>query len=179
MTPTELGFNKAVAWTIALLCFYVLLLFNFDLNSLIVLLNGVLGGAMIAAVVAYRKLFIVSLFAKEPPFDRVSQFAIAVILLLAAIGLFVAASTQIRVTGGILSTPSATSVAARYIATVAVVLLVAAPDFGYSVIYGRDRKALVLGTSIGFISAIVLVWAQATEALSWFLVTSQLQLSLH
>lgn len=179
MTPIELGFNKAVAWTIALLFFYVLLLYNFNLNSLIVLLNGVLGGAMIAAAIAYRKLFIVSLFAKEPPFDRVSQFAIAVILLLASIGLFVAASTQIRITGGLLSTPSSTSVAARYVATVAVVLLVAAPDFGFPVIYGRDRKALALVTSIGFICAVVLVWAQATEALSWFLVTSQLQSSLH
>lgn len=179
MTPIELGFNKAVAWTVALACLYVLLLFNFDLNTLIVILNGILGGAMIAAAIAYHKLFIVSLFAKEPPFDRAAQFALAVIGLMTAVGLFVAASTQIRIIGGTVSQPSVVSVAARYVATVSVVLLVSAPDFGYSVIYGRDRKALVLGTSIGFISAIVLVWAQATEALSWFLVTSQLQLSLH
>lgn len=155
--------NRVVLGSVAALAGLAALLALFPINALIVVLNGVFIGAMVTVALAYGPIFLNSMMGVSP-YDRVRQMTLGFTAVWLAYGLTVASSIYIRVNGMEVTATSLTA-ASRYFAILAAYLMVTAPDFGYGVFYGRDRKLLYAALFAGAVVAAGAIWFQRTSTL--------------
>lgn len=139
------------------------------LDLLITSLNGVFVGTMLAISVAYGGLFWDAFWNEKrfgKPLDAdVRQFAIAFLGGWFAYGLTVYGSVYVRAS----DLPAAaltTTVIGRYVAIVAAVAQITAPNYGRGMWYGRDNKFLWPAMVIGLAAAILVFVLQETQALA-------------
>ncbi len=144
---------------------YLALMIITPLNTLIVVLNGVMIGSGIAIVIAFGGTLVYSIQGLTP-YNRVRQMTIGFFLCWLALYLGVFSSVYLRASGvEIPSSPlTATS---RYIAVIAAWLQLTAPDFGLGIFHGRDRKILYGSAVVGVIASVFLVYAQSAEILNF------------
>lgn len=163
MTKRDPLLNKEVAVAlVAILAFYPLTLI-LPLDSLIILLNGVFFGCMAGVVIAFWQLFWRAVIG-EDPYDRVRQMTLSWVIQWIVIVGGVGGSFYIRAAD--LQTTSLISTAIfRYLACIAAVLQVTAPDFGLGIFHGRDRKTLWTSMVVGLVIATIAVWLQAEQML--------------
>ena len=153
--------NRFVVSGFGLVLAYVLLVVSFPLNTLIVILNGILTGCGFAVAIIFWRL-IVDAIQGVRPYSDVRQMAISIVILWVVVGLSVTASIQLR-SSGIETTPLVTTALARYGAIVAAVLQVTVPDYGLGVFYGRERKLLWGAMLTGVLAAALAIGMQVSE----------------
>jgi len=129
-----------------------------DLESLIIALNGIFAGCMIAIVVAYHRLIIGAALGIGE-YNRVRQMTMGFALIWIAVCLSTGSSIYARSEGAPLAAPMATA-GVRYLFILAAVMQITAPDFGLGLFHGRDRKTLWLGFVLGLITAIATIYFQ-------------------
>lgn len=163
--PPRSALNNVIIHSFMAFTLFALLAFLLPLKTLIVLLNGVFVGAAVSVLVAYRKLFWNSILGVLP-YDRVRQMALGFALCWTAYVISVLASIYVRSTGG---DPASLMIVAagRYIAIIAAVLQITAPDFGLGLFHGRDRKMLFLSLGLGLFTAVVAIVVQVSEVLAF------------
>jgi hypothetical protein len=133
-------------------------------SELTILLNGVFAGTMAAITVAYWRLLWNAVLGIRP-YDRVRQMTLGFALCWAAYILGVAISIYFR-SAGVDVNSSLLTAASRYVAIIAAMLQVTAPDFGLGLFHGRDRKVLATGITVGLIVAVIVVFGQNQEVLA-------------
>jgi hypothetical protein len=133
-------------------------------SELTILLNGIFAGTMAAITVAYWRLLWNAVLGIRP-YDRVRQMTLGFALCWAAYILGVLISIYFR-SAGIDVNSSLLTAASRYVAIIAAMLQVTAPDFGLGLFHGRDRKVLATGVTVGLIVAIIVVFGQNQEVLA-------------
>lgn len=156
--------NKVTIGTIGMLASYAVLLWLLSPASLIVVLNGLLAGAMISLGFAYYPLVRDALLG-EGEYDRGRQYGLGSFLTTAAI--LVGLGTSIYIRSADLPTHSTTFVAtsfARWLAIWGAVLKVTSPDFGAGLLYGGRRKVMWLSVGLGLAVAVAMVFLQEAGA---------------
>lgn len=123
-----------------------------DLEVLIIALNGIFAGCMVAIVVAYHRLIIGAALGIGE-YNRVRQMTMGFAVAWSGICLSTASSIYARSEGAVLAAPTLTA-AVRYLFILAAILQITAPDFGLGLFHGRDRKTLWLGFVLGLITAV-------------------------
>jgi hypothetical protein len=124
-------------------------------ESLIIVLNGIFAGCMVAIVVAYHRL-IVGAALGLGEYNRVRQMTMGFAVGWIAICLSTTSSIYARSEGAPLTAPTLTA-AVRYLFILAAILQITAPDFGLGLFHGRDRKTLWLGFVMGMVTAIATI----------------------
>lgn len=120
------------------------------ISLLVAICNGMLVGVGVALAIAYGPLILSSVFKR--PYDRVRQMTIGIFLLWIALALPVSGSIYQKMAD--LPNQNTMMVASgRFVAIIAAILQVTAPDFGKGMLYGRDRKMLAVGILTGAITA--------------------------
>lgn len=156
--------NRVIAAIVAASALFTLLVAFIPMPRLIVILNGGLAGTMGAVVVAYWRLLWNAVLGIRP-YDRVRQMTLGFAMCWAAYILVVMISVYLRSSGAEINS-SALTAASRYVAIIAAVLQVSAPDFGLGLFHGRDRKVLLTSVVVGFVVAIVITFAQTNGVLA-------------
>jgi hypothetical protein len=135
----------------------------FPLEALIITLNGIFAGTMAAVLVAYFSLLKNAILGVQP-YDRVRQMTLGFFFCWTAYCLSVAASIYVRA-AGVDVHPTVMTAASRYVAIIAAILQVTAPDFGLGLFHGRDRKILAGGAATGLVVALFAIYAQQMSIL--------------
>lgn len=150
--------NKVTIGTAVMLLSYLALLALLSPSDLVVLLNGLLAGAMISLAVAYYPLVRAAVLG-DGEYERGRQFGLGSFLTTLAI--LVGLLTSIYVHAADVYTPTyvATSLA-RWFAIWGAVLKVTSPDFGAGLLFGRRRKIMWISIIIGVGVALAVVWLQ-------------------
>ena len=156
--------NRVIMATILAIALFVALSATTPLSEMIILFNGIFAGTMAAVTVAYWRLLLNAVIGIRP-YDRVRQMTLGFALCWLAYVLGAAASIYFR-SSGIDVNSSPLTAASRYVAIIAAVLQVTAPDFGLGLFHGRDRKVLVTGVTVGMIVAVFVVFAQNNQVLA-------------
>lgn len=156
--------NRVVIAIVAAAALFVSLLLVMSLPRFIVILNGVFAGTMAAVVVAYWRLLWNAVLGIRP-YDRVRQMTLGFALCWTAYVLGVMVSIYLRSAGAEINT-SVLTAASRYVAIIAAMLQVSAPDFGLGLFHGRDRKVLFTSVAVGAIVAVVIMFAQTETVLA-------------
>jgi hypothetical protein len=156
--------SQMLLWVTALAALFSILLVAVDLNSLIILLNGVFAGAMAAIVVSFGALLL-SAVRGDAPYDRVRQFAVSVFLQWAIINGGVWLSIFYRSVDIPVNLTSFTPFL-RYLAIIAAAMQVTAPDFGLGIFHGRDRRVLWTGLLVGSAVALAVIFLQTDSPLA-------------
>jgi hypothetical protein len=125
---------------------------------LIVGLNGLFVGCMVAVMVAYHRLIAGAWFGIGE-YNRVRQMTLGFAVLWVAIFVGAANSIYLRSAGVDVPTTPLTA-ATRYLAVIAAVLQVTAPDFGLGLFHGRDRRVLWAAGLSGLVSAVATIFLQ-------------------
>jgi hypothetical protein len=142
---------------------FTALVLVFNLNPLIIMLNGLFGGSIAGLMVAYGPL-IYAMFRGREPATRAQELAFGFFALWVAYVLAVYVSVWTRSIGEPTANPSYISALSRYIAVYAAVRQVTAPDYGLGLMYGRDRKLLWVSLLVGLVVAVAL-WVIQDQAL--------------
>lgn len=153
--------NRVILGAIIALAVFVALVHWVPLDTLIMFLNGAFFGTAAAILVAYGRLLWNAILGVRP-YDRVRQMTLGFFLCWVAYGLGVAISFYYRSTGTDINSSMLTA-ASRYVAVIAAVLQVTAPDFGLGIFHGRDRRVLYTGLAAGLITAFVTVLFQTEQ----------------
>lgn len=156
--------NRVIASILAAAVLFAVLLAAMPLPQFIVILNGIFAGTMAAIVVAFWRLLWNAVLGIRP-YDRVRQMTLGFALCWTAYVLGVMVSIYLRSAGAEINT-SVLTAASRYIAIIAAMLQVTAPDFGLGLFHGRDRKVLFTSIGVGFVVAVVIMLAQAETVLA-------------
>lgn len=156
--------NRVVLATVLLAGGFVALVSLVNMDTLIVVLNGIFFGSMAAVMVAYGRLLANAILGIQP-YDRIRQMTLGFALCWFAYGLAVFVSVYFRSSGAEMNTSLLTA-AGRYIAIIAAILQVTAPDFGLGLFHGKDRKILVVAIPVGIIISILTVMSQTSEVLA-------------
>lgn len=156
--------NRVIMATILAVAVFALLAFLAPVSELVVVLNGVFAGTMAAVTVAYWRLMWNAVLGIRP-YDRVRQMTLGFALCWLAYILGVSISIYFR-SAGVDVNSSLLTAASRYVAILAAILQVTAPDFGLGLFHGRDRKVLATGVTVGLIVAIIVVFGQNQEVLA-------------
>lgn len=156
--------NRVLLAAAGALALFALLVSIVPMGELIIALNGVFAGAMAAITVAYWRLLWNALLGIRP-YDRVRQMTLGFAMCWAAYILGVAISIYFR-SSGVDVNSSILTAASRYVAIIAAVLQVTAPDFGLGLFHGRDRKILVTGIVVGFVTAVIVIFTQNEQLLA-------------
>lgn len=156
--------NRVVIAIVAAAALFAALLAVLPLTSFIVILNGIFAGTMAAVVVAYWRLLWNAVLGIRP-YDRVRQMTLGFALCWTAYVLGVMVSIYLRSAGAEINT-SVLTAASRYVAIIAAMLQVSAPDFGLGLFHGRDRKVLFTSVLVGAVVAIVIMFAQTETVLA-------------
>jgi len=143
---------------------FVALLAVMPLPQFIVILNGIFAGTMAAIEVAYWRLLLNAVLGIRP-YDRVCQMTLGFALCWLAYTLGVAISIYFR-SARVDVNSSLLTAASRYVAIIAAMLQVAAPDFGLGLFHGRDRKVLFTSVVVGFVVAVFIMLAQTETVLA-------------
>lgn len=149
---TSLISNRVAIGIFALAALFFGLVTYCDLETLIIVLNGVFVGSMVAIVVAYHQLILGAALGIGE-YNRVRQMTIGFAVMWTVICLSAGGSIYARSRGAELTTPMLTA-AIRYLAIIGAVLQITAPDFGLGLFHGRDRKTLWAGFILGLATAI-------------------------
>lgn len=143
---------------------YLFLIHTFPLRELIITLNGVFIGTMIALSFAYWRLLTDTVLGDE--YNRARQMALGLFVAWLAYGLAAVSSIYTRALGIDIPSNSIT-VASRYAAIIAAALQITSPDFGLGPFFGRERKVLWLALAAGLVCAALTIYAQAEAVLSF------------
>lgn len=153
--------NRVLFWAAALAGSFFAMVTFADPLSLIIVLNGAFVGSMVAITIAYYKLMWGALMGLGE-YTRVRQMTIGFALAWAAIALSAINSVYLRSMGTEIP-PTALTAGTRYLAIVAAILQVTAPDFGLGPFHGRDRRVLWTGAVLGVMAAGVTIYAQSAS----------------
>ena len=156
--------NRVVLAIVAAATLFAALLVVLPLPRFIVILNGVFAGTMAAIVVAYWRLLWNAVLGIRP-YDRVRQMTLGFALCWMAYVLGVMVSVYLRSAGAEINT-SVLTAASRYVAIIAAMLQVSAPDFGLGLFHGRDRKVLFTSVLVGAVVAVAIMLAQTETVLA-------------
>lgn len=151
--------NKVLPIALLTAAVYVVLRVSLGLNSFIILLNGLFVGSMLTVAVAYSNIVIASIVG-DGKYDRVRQMALSIAIAWAAIMIGVLSSVIGRANGSYISLTDYTPIS-RYLAIVAAIMQVTAPDLGEGLFFGRDRRLLYIGVTTGAIVAIAVILFQS------------------
>lgn len=154
----NLAINRVFISSLGLAAIFFGLVATMDPVNLIVGLNGLFVGAIVAVLVAYHRLIIGAALGIGE-YNRVRQMTLGFAVLWAVVCVGVYNSIYLRSSGYEIPANSLTA-AARYLAIIAAVLQVTAPDFGLGLFHGRDRRVLWTGGALGFIAACVTIGLQ-------------------
>lgn len=156
--------NHVVLGVLAAIVFFGLLVATIPLPLLVIILNGVFIGTMVGVIVAYGPLIWQAVLGLGP-YDRVRQMTLGMAACWLAYICTVLISIYVRAAGG---DPIAflLVVAGRYVAILAAILQVTAPNFGEGIFFGRERKTLLLGISLGLFAALAMIYLQDHQTLS-------------
>ncbi len=149
-----------------LMFFFAMAFLALSLNNLIIVLNGMFAGALVAFVFAFWKL-IMNALNRYSPYTAKRQLMWGIVLMWLAYVISVASSIELRASGvdGDLLNSSYLVAISRASAIMAIFFQVTAPDFGLPMFYGRDRKVLWSGLFIGFAISTFMVYAQVNDIL--------------
>jgi hypothetical protein len=145
--------NKVLTLAFALTVLFFVLVALTPINLLIAVLNGIFIGAVTTIVFTYGHIFWDSIL-RSAPYDRVRQMTVGFAACWLAYTLNVAVSIGYHTLESDVN-PSVALAASRYIAILAAVLQVTAPDFGLGILHSRSRRTLTSGL---FIGVLVAVW---------------------
>lgn len=159
--------NKVVYGFISVLLVFFILINNFQLRSLIIVLNGLTFGCFFAIVNAYWKLFWSAFTNNGRQYDQIRQMTLSVMLQWMIIFGSIWTSFQNKALG-IEIPASSMTVFIRLFTVIAAVLQVTAPDFGLGFFHGRDRKVLWASVAFGTIVAVAAIYIQVNSLLGWF-----------
>lgn len=156
--------NRVILGMVSAVTFFLVLAFFVPVDRLIVTLNGAFFGASTAIMMAYGRLMWNAILGVRP-YDRVRQMTLGFFLCWVAYGLSVSVSFYYRASG--IDVPSVlVTAASRYVAVIAAILQVTAPDFGLGIFHGRDRRVLYTGLLVGTVVALVAIVTQTEELLA-------------
>ncbi len=152
--------NRVVIAAVAGLVIFLALYAAVPIRPLLILMNGLFVGAMVGLAVTYGQLIWNAVLGVRP-YDRVQQMALGMAVhwistaLLVGSSIFLVAfdAGQETTFGGLLG---------RYLAVVAAALKATAPDLGFGIFHGRDRKLLFAGLALGALSAGAVILLQQT-----------------
>lgn len=154
----NLALNRVVTISFLLAVIYSGLVTLVPAATLIIVLNGVFVGCMVAITVAYHRLIWFALLGVGD-YNRVRQMTLGFAIAWAAIGVGAINSIYLRSIGADIPATALTA-ATRYLAIIAAVLQVTAPDFGLGLFHGRDRRVLWSGALLGSVAAIFTIVLQ-------------------
>lgn len=150
--------SRVIVAGIAAAAIYVALRYTLGLDNFIVILNGAFIGAGITYIVAFSDILRDAVFG-HGPYDRVRQMALGMLIVWAAVAVAIVGSIWGRATGIVIQSSELTPIA-RYLSILGGMVQITAPDYGLGVLYGRDRKLLLLSFAAGIVVAIALIMAQ-------------------
>ena len=156
--------NRVVIAILAASALFALLVAFIPTPRLIVILNGIFAGTMGAVFVAYWRLLWNAVLGIRP-YDRVRQMTLGFALCWTAYVLGVMVSIYLRSAGAEINT-SVLTAASRYVAIIAAMLQVSAPDFGLGLFHGRDRKVLPASVGVGLLVVVFIMLAQTETVLA-------------
>lgn len=156
---TRLIKNKILYIGASLVALFFVLKWTFSPADLIILLNSLFVGSMVSIAVAYHEL-VWQAIRGDGIYDRIRQMTLGFALCWLAIILGVITSIYVKI-ADIPNPPYTTVAMARYVAIIAAMLQVTAPDFGLGLFHGRDRKVMTASIGFGLITAFVLIMAQS------------------
>jgi hypothetical protein len=159
----NIALNRVIQVGVLLVALFGCLVLFVHLDNLIVILNGVFMGSMAAIIVAYWRLLLnaaLGIF----PFNRVRQMTLGFFLCWVAYNVGVLTSIYFR-SRGVEVNSSILTAGGRYVAVIAAVLQVTAPDFGLGLFHGRERQTLWTGGMLGLLIAILAIAAQDSSVL--------------
>jgi hypothetical protein len=151
--------NKVMPFAALVVAIYFLIRIIFGLDNSVILLNGLFVGSVIAVGVTYSNILLNTVVG-EGPYDRVRQMALGIALAWLAIIVGVTGSVVSKSNGSYVMLNEYTPLS-RYLAIVAAVVQVSAPDLGSGIFFGRDRRLLYVGVLTGAIVAIVIILLQS------------------
>lgn len=154
----NLALNRVFIGGCALAAIFFGLLAYVPAVPLIVGLNGLFVGCMVAVMVAYHRL-IIGAWLGIGEYNRVRQMTLGFAVLWIVVLLGAANSIYLRAKGVDIPTTPLTS-ATRYLAVIAAFLQVTAPDFGLGLFHGRDRRVLWTAGISGLVSAVATIFLQ-------------------
>lgn len=157
---------KTILVASGLVLFFGLAFLALPLNDLIIVLNGMFAGSLVAFVYAFWGL-IVNAFNRYSPYTAKRQLMWGIVLMWLAYVVSVASSIELRASGvdGAALNSSYLIAISRASAIMGIFFQVTAPDFGLPMFYGRDRKVLWSGLIIGFAISVFMIYAQVNDIL--------------
>lgn len=156
--------NRIILSFFAAMAVFLVLTEVFAVERLIILLNGAFAGTFAAILISYGRLLYNAALGRKP-YDRVQQMTIGFFLCWFAYVLTVLVSIYYRASGEDVSASFIVAFS-RYIAILAAILQVTAPDFGLGMLHGRDRKILVIGVLAGLAVAGFMIATQEAQSLA-------------
>lgn len=133
-------------------------------EDMIVILNGLFFGSVVALAVIMRKLGW-NAFMGRLKYGDATVFTLGLCLVLAAVVMGVSSSVWLRATG--VNVPSLTLTAfARYTVSVGFIVISYAPDFGLGLFDSRDRRLVLISVGVGIAVAASVILAQTYEVLA-------------
>lgn len=158
MSP-NVKLNRVIAGIVLLGLLFLLLVTVIPAPSLIIILNGIFFGALVSIGVVYYRLIWAALSGRHI-YDRVRQMTLGFAVLWGAITLGIAQSIWFRAMGDdVLNTHIGALV--RFLAIVAAILQVTAPDYGAGWFDGLERRVLWLSLGCGSLCAFAIILIQA------------------
>lgn len=133
-------------------------------DALMVTMNGLLFGSLIALIVVMRSLTWNALVGRLRYRDA-ATFSVGLFLVI--IGVCLLGSTSVYTHAADIKTPSFTIAAlGRYAQFCGFILMAYSPDIGLSAFEGSDRKVVAGSVALGVIAAAVLIYMQSLAVLS-------------
>lgn len=133
-------------------------------SELIIVLNGLFIGAIASLVVAFSPLTF-SAVAGRLKYADVAQMTLGAALMWIGVTISVLVSIFLQASGALTYDLTLTALA-RYTVIAGALMIVYAPDFGFGVFHGRDRKVAVVAMLVGLAVAACVVCMQRWELLS-------------
>lgn len=156
--------NRALLFIFGLVAVFVAALWGLGIERLIIVENSLFIGTSATLAIAYWRLFWDAVVDPNP-YNRARQMTWAFFVAYTALLCGAAGSIQ-SLTVGEPTTTTVTIAVSRYLAIVAAIGQVTAPDFGRGVFYGLDRKVLAVAILFGVSVAMLLIYLQGTSAMA-------------
>lgn len=143
---------------------FLVALWALGIANLILLENSLFIGTSVTLAIAYWRLFLDAIVDPNP-FNRARWMTWA--FFIAYLALLCGASGSIQAMATDEPTTTTFTIAVgRYLAIVAGIGQVTAPDFGRGIFFGIDRKVLTGAILLGIVVSVVLIWVQGTAAMA-------------
>lgn len=130
----------------------------FNPIQFVIFLNGIFAGSIVAIIVAYHRLIWFALLGVGE-YNRVRQMTMGFAVCWLAVCVGASNSIYLRSVGADIASTGATAIA-RYLAIIAAILQVTAPDFGLGLFHGRDRRILWISLTLGLAAAVIVILFQ-------------------